>query len=757
MMKISGTNRVKFLAVISILAVTVLLYLRVSGFGFISVWDDNLNVTENKYIRDFTFEGIKTLFSTDTRIDEPRLTLFTYAIDYKLWGADPAMYHLGNLFLHLINIILVFFLAYRLMPKTIPCSMVALLFALHPFRVESVAWVSGRKDLLYSLFFLLALILYLRYLKKQKVLLFILVLILGYLSFLAKIQAVTLPLILLLLDFYSGKKITVYAWFEKVLAGGVLFFNYLEYSYLILLVLFYIFIKSYGHISGFVKNRLRFISVMDSRFTGFAIRTIFRTLFTFIPFWILTRITAVFYPAEEQYYLVLALLFLFSCWFTFEIEINRNRLQGKLSLFFSRHHSWMIPVTGVLLIFLVFFIFVKPGLYLWNNEFSGQFSFFDQLMMAGYAFFLYFSNAFFPVYFSSLRPYPDFTADFLPVSYYMLSVLSVLLIINLIIIIKRIKNLRKELIFAMFFFFINIFLVIHIIPIEGKVIIAERYTYLAYFGLFFMAGVVYQKLFESGKRRTILHITTILVLILFFMLSWFRLPVWKDELSLLNDQVAKTPDYPVVYLNRSAFFISRNNYRTAIDDLDEAIRLNPRYYQAYYNRALAYSYTGRFDKAEKDCSQALLIASDFANAYYLRGYSYNKLQKYYRAIADYNRAIELNPDMYLAYYNRGNSKKNISDYCGALHDYSRALELKPDFSQAYNARGGAEFLIKDFSSSIKDYSKALLWDPENSTIYFNRGLSYKSAGDMVHACEDWQKASGMGNKEAGELFYENCR
>ncbi len=191
-------------------------------------WDDIIYDMNNDIIKSITFENFSKIWSSFWMGNYHPVTLFSFAFDYHLFQMNPHGYHYHNLVLHLVNTVLVYFFCYHLFTKnTTVASIVALLFAIHPMHVESVAWISERKDLLYTLYYLLALISYIYYCKRKKIGYFLLSLLFFVISLLSKAQAVTLPLVLFLIDYYLSGKFTVRTLLEKVpffllaLAGGI--------------------------------------------------------------------------------------------------------------------------------------------------------------------------------------------------------------------------------------------------------------------------------------------------------------------------------------------------------------------------------------------------------------------------------------------------------------------------------------------------------------------------------------------------------
>lgn len=178
-------------------------------------WDDQRYVTENAML---IGPDWKAIFSSPVVSNYHPLTMLTLAINYQVSALDPFSYHLVNWILHILNTILVAFLAYKLSSGNRWVAIItALFFGIHPMHVESVAWISERKDVLYTFFFLLALIWYNDYLRERSLKKYLVVLLWFVASLLSKPAAVTLPLILLLMDWYRGRSFRdKNFWLEKI-------------------------------------------------------------------------------------------------------------------------------------------------------------------------------------------------------------------------------------------------------------------------------------------------------------------------------------------------------------------------------------------------------------------------------------------------------------------------------------------------------------------------------------------------------------
>lgn len=167
-------------------------------------WDDPGYVTENHIIRDFSLHGLQAMFRTYVEGNYHPVTMASLALDYHLSKLKPSGYHMTNVILHVLDTLAVFWLVLLLTGSRALSGMTSLFFGIHPLHVESVAWVSGRKDVLYALFYFAACISYVQWLRgnRRSAITYGAALALFALSLLSKGMAVTLPLALLAIDFY---------------------------------------------------------------------------------------------------------------------------------------------------------------------------------------------------------------------------------------------------------------------------------------------------------------------------------------------------------------------------------------------------------------------------------------------------------------------------------------------------------------------------------------------------------------------------
>jgi len=186
-----------------LLAGAILLpYIQVKDHGFIT-FDDDLYVTGNPLVRaGLTWPGVKWAFTAMHSSNWHPVTWLSHMLDCQLYGMWPGGAHLTNVFFHLANTILLFLFFSRVTGGLWPSAMVAALFALHPLHVESVAWVSERKDVLSTFFWLVTMLAYAAYAAAPSLRRYLAVVLAFVLGLLAKPMLVTLPLVLLLLDYW---------------------------------------------------------------------------------------------------------------------------------------------------------------------------------------------------------------------------------------------------------------------------------------------------------------------------------------------------------------------------------------------------------------------------------------------------------------------------------------------------------------------------------------------------------------------------
>lgn len=211
--KTEHSDRLKnYVALAAILTISFIAYSPVLHNSFLG-WDDHYYISDNPLVSNF---NLIKIFSTFVMGNYHPITILTLATEYHLFGLNETGYHAVNLVLHLANIILVFYSILLMCNKPGVALIASLLFGIHPIHVESVAWAAELKDLLYTFFFLAAMICYLKYISTSRSKFYYFALMLFLFSILSKAMAASFPVVLFLIDYFKDRKINTKVILEKV-------------------------------------------------------------------------------------------------------------------------------------------------------------------------------------------------------------------------------------------------------------------------------------------------------------------------------------------------------------------------------------------------------------------------------------------------------------------------------------------------------------------------------------------------------------
>jgi protein O-mannosyl-transferase len=192
----------KFAVWVLLVAITWAVFGQTLGHQFVN-YDDPLYVTENAHIRaGLTWHGILWAFTHVHSQNWHPLTSISHMLDCQLFGLQPRGHHFVNVLLHSAGVLLLFLLLEQMTGELWLSAFVAAIFAIHPLRVESVAWIAERKDVLSGIFFMLTLVSYVRYTRRPSIDRYITMSILFACGLMSKPMLVTVPIILLLLDYW---------------------------------------------------------------------------------------------------------------------------------------------------------------------------------------------------------------------------------------------------------------------------------------------------------------------------------------------------------------------------------------------------------------------------------------------------------------------------------------------------------------------------------------------------------------------------
>lgn len=203
------SKTIKVAICIFIVVSTFAVYLQVQDHQFIN-YDDPSYVTENLNVKaGLTRESIAWAFTTSHIYEWAPINWLSYMLDYQIYGPNPKGFHLTNLFFHIANALTLFLVLLRMTGALWQSGLVAILFALHPFNVDSVAWIAERKNVLSTFFWFLTMWAYVHYIKEPNIKRYSLVFIALTLGLMSKAMLITLPFVLLLLDYWPLNRLNL--------------------------------------------------------------------------------------------------------------------------------------------------------------------------------------------------------------------------------------------------------------------------------------------------------------------------------------------------------------------------------------------------------------------------------------------------------------------------------------------------------------------------------------------------------------------
>jgi protein O-mannosyl-transferase len=574
-------------------------------------WDDDLYVTKNTLIKSTPFENINRFGNNVVGNFHP-VTMFSLAMDYHFFQLNPFFFHLKNLLLHLINTLLVFFLVQKITRNNLfVSSLTALAFGIHPMHVESVAWVAERKDVLYTFFFLTGLLLYYRYLSQKKIIWLLAASFSFVLSVLSKSAGVVFPVVLLLIDFYEGRKFNIRTVAEKIP---------------LLLISLWI-----GIIA--VKTQSQSNAIGDFEFYNLLERmqmAAFGFLTYLVKFIVPFKLSSFHpFPAKSQLPVAYTLSLIIAI-----LLIIYLLLRG-------RKQKWLLFGAGFYFITVALVLqFFTVG----NAIIAERYTYVPYIGI-GIIWFMLIDRALHLQYFRNSK-----------------NLIYAILGLQLLFfagttwsrtkVWKNSESLWTD--------------VIKKYPNESGAY-SNRGHYFRSNNDYVRAIGDYNKAIELDKNnyRAISNRGK----------AYFDLGKTEQALADMNRTLEIKPNFAEGLSNRGAALASNGNFQSALTDLNKAIDIEPGNASAYSNRSLVYYSLNEFGKTIDDVTSYLRLEPDDPDMLNLRALSYSQLNKNVEALADFNRAIELLPSQGIFWQNRSFFFNKKGDKVSALRDIRKAAEL----------------------------------------------------------------------------------
>lgn len=613
------------------LAITVLCFLPSLQNKFVNL-DDPQYLTQNPVIKIFSTENLKAIFSQQFVGNYQPITMLSYMVEYKLFGLNPFGYHFMNLVFHLLNTLLVFLVVQKITftadgereRRAIVPFITSLLFGIHPLHVESVAWISERKDVLYGFFFLWALYLYISNPApalptgegastttpplKGEAGRGLLSLLLFLLALLSKAQAVVLPIVFFAVDFLMNRKFTTKTILEKIP--------------------FFILAVAFGLLAIKVQGKAG--AMQTYQYFPFYERILFScyALITYMHKLILPINLSCFYPYPET-------------------DDKINTIWVYLS-----------PAVLLAIAFLIWKFFRE-----------------SRVVLFGVAFFLITI-----VLVLQLLPIGDaLTAD----RYTYIPSIGLFFIAAHFLTFSKVSNFGKiKLLAASIYLLFFCYLTFQ----RTKVWHDSITLYTSAIDNGYKAAIIYNNrgavLSDSSKNEeAIKDFDSLVKLKPRYPNGWrnkglihVRLKQSEQAYKAFTEAIKYFPADASNYMSRGTISVEKNDFKNALKDFTKIIELNPNSGEGYYARSEAYGKSNRLSEALTDINKAIEFSPANGQAYNNRGIIYSMSGKYQEAINDFTKSLELKPDNFGAYTNRALAYKGMGKFAEALQDMLTAKE-----------------------------------------------------------------------------------
>lgn len=357
---------------------------------------------------------------------------------------------------------------------------------------------------------------------------------------------------------------------------------------------------------------------------------------------------------------------------------------------------------------------------------EAYFSLGNNILFGFYGIMMYAWKMLLPLNLSAFYPFPAINAS-LPVIYYIAPLFTIGLAVALYLTWKKNRYIG----FGILFYIVNLLLVLQIFSV-GSAVIAERYTYMPYIGLFLIVGVFLDKYTKSNHSKAFTYLFTVSVI--FAFLTYKQSQVWKDGASLWDNAIENQPSSKA-HSNRAVLYRKDRNFDKAIEHYNQAIAMNAIDHESHNNRGNIYTDLKQFDLAYADYRQAINIKPDYNVVYDNLGGLFAMRGQYDSAMIYLTKSIELDPTYKPPYSNRALTLMELKRYEEAIADWNKYLELDPGAADIYNTIGLCYRLLGKNQEALNYINQALTMD-QNPAFYMNRSYTWSALNNIEKARQD---------------------
>jgi protein O-mannosyl-transferase len=667
--------------IISFIALIFIIYTQVLHFGFANI-DDSVYITQNSHVLGgLSAEGFKWAFTSTFAGFWHPITWLSLMLDAQIYGSWAGGYHLTNLLLHLASSIMLFMIFHRMTGSFWRSGFVASLFAIHPLHVESVAWIGERKDVLSAFWGMLTIYAYVCYVENQSVKRYLLVFVLFFLGLMSKPMLVTLPFVLMLLDYWPLQRISFRFRSSDVMGTD-------KKSFIIA--------KKASVRRVIIEKVPLFILIIPiSMVTFFSERK-----FGALP-------TAASFPLDMRIYNALV---------SYVRYIEKTLLPVNLSVYYPHPGMWpvwQVMIAGSIIILLSVWVFRKTTCYpyltvgwLWYLGTLVPVIGFIQVGPCSMAD-RYTYIPLIGLFIMFAWGVPDLVRRF-PYKKAVLSFGALLLIIILSVLSwQRCKLWGDN--FLLWDDVLKKYNISSISNIKEKHKIAFAYNF---------RGVGYA---EKGNYRQAIEDYNVALKInnqygeaLNNRANAYGM-IGQNDSALLDfaQLITVNPKFADAYYNRGGLYLTIGDLDKAINDFTEAIKIDPNMADAFNNRGVAFRFKRQYEKSFADFNQALKLNKNFAEAYFNMGMIFQTQKQYFPAIANFTEALRIKPAYIDALFSRGVAFAFLGKYEHAMEDFNSVMQIDPKNIAAIKNMGIMFKNMKRYEESSVEFKKILLIKPND--------------------------------------------
>ena len=358
----------------------------------------------------------------------------------------------------------------------------------------------------------------------------------------------------------------------------------------------------------------------------------------------------------------------------------------------------------------------------------------SNILFGFYGIMMYFFKLILPIGQSAFYPFPPLNEK-LSAIYYIAPLFTLLLALITYLTWKK----HKAVAFGISFYIINLLLVLQVFSV-GSAVIAERYTYVPYIGIFYIAGYLLNILVKENIKKGCQ--VAVPVGLIFSVLAFSQVQNWKDGAALWDNVINNQPSSRA-YNSRGNLFRDERQYAKAIEYYSKAIQVNMVDHESFNNRANVYMDLNKFDSAYLDYKNALAIKPGYNVTYDNLGAMFAKKNMFDSALTYLNKAIQLNPDYKPPYNNRAVCYINMQRFDDAIKDWEILLGFEPGNPDIMNTIGLCYRMLGKNNEALSYIDRALNINVKGPFL-LNRSLTYYNLRNIEMARKDAIEAKKNG-------------